>query len=140
MPDRVLHVRQPAGFTAEALDVFRASAEIFKAHATKLLEVWHRLPNKHDHPKITYDFGPPALSDDGTIASLPISGEWTLGTRSEIEIGSAILLWRWMPYEFIDGLDQGRTEDGQTTWWPLMHTISYAHLDPALRARLHIGR
>ncbi len=136
MANRQLHIRHPSGFSDEVFDVFCASAEVFVAHAEALLRVFRRLPTNRDHPQTAYLFGSPSLSQDRRTASISITGEWTIATRSAIEIGLAHLLWVHLPIEVLDGLEQGRTENGEATWWPPHQPPGYAHLDPDFRARM----
>lgn len=141
-PNRWMHVRQPAGFSPETFDVFCASAEIFVAHARALLKNWRRLPDNEDHPPIEYVFFPPELSDDRQVASLPIGGRSTLGTRLSIENLCSYMLWQYLPMHFMEGLDEGLTEtidsaQGPKTYWRLpASAIHLTNADPELRRRL----
>jgi len=123
-------------------EVFRANTEIFVAHANALLSVWHRFPGNVIAP--TYFFLPAELSQDLTIATLPIGGESTVGTRSAIENGCSYLLWQHFPMSFMEGLEEGITETidhsvGPTTNWRTpSHTISFIHADPEFRRRFVI--
>lgn len=136
MAIRQLHIRHPSGFSDDVFDVFCASSEVFVAHAEALLRIFRRLPHNRDHPQTIYEFGSPLLSHDRRMASITISGESTLATRSSIEIGLAHLLWVHLPIGVLDGLEQGRTENGETFWWPPHQPPGYAHLDPEFRAKV----
>jgi len=143
-PNRWMHLRQPADFSAEMFDVFCASAEIFVAHARALLKNWRRLPNNEDHPQIEYVFFPPELSKDCQVASLPIGGGSTLGTRHSIENFCSYMLWQYLPIPFMEGLDEGLTEtidstQGPKTYWRLpAQGIRFTNADPELRRRFRL--
>jgi len=141
-PNRWLHIRQPAGFSAEMFDVFKANAEIFIAHANALLSVWHRFPGNSVAPR--YSFFPAELSQDLTVATLPIGGESTLGARAAIENANSYLLWQHFPMQFMEGLEEGLTETfdqsvGSTTNWRTpAPSITFMHADPEFRRRFVI--
>lgn len=138
-PNKWLHLRQASGFSPEMFDVFKANSEVFVAHAEALLSVWHRFPNNDLAPD--YFFFPAELSQDLTIATLPICCESSVGTRSAIENGCSYLLWQHFPMSFMEGLEEGITETidrsvGLTTNWRIpSHTISFMHADPEFRRR-----
>lgn len=134
MFDRFLHLRRAGGFSPKLFDVFCASAELFSSHAKKFVELMPRLSSYVVGDPGAYVFGPPSLSPDGTIATLPVGGSVPHGARSMVEIGYAHLLWVHMPMDAVDGMDQGSTEGGVTQWWPLHQPPEFAHLDPKLRA------
>jgi hypothetical protein len=130
MQDRWLHIRQPAGFSEEMFRVFCASAEVFVAHASALLRVYKQLPRRSAHSDVQYTFHAPELSSDKTVASLRISGANTVATRSDIEIGCCYILWQFFPTSFMSGLEQGRTEEGNTQWWQPWSSIAIQNADP----------
>jgi len=116
-------------------EVFCASAEVFVAHASALLHVYRRLPRRSDHPEVRYTFHAPELSTDKTVASLKISGDNTVGTRADIEVGCSYILWQYFPMHFMEGLQQGRTENGATQWWEPWSSISIPNADPEFRRK-----
>jgi hypothetical protein len=121
MNRRVLHLRHPDGFSSEMFERFRAGCRLFQAHVQTTLSEWERFPAAGDE-RIAgdYRFLPPELSSDGLVASLPIEGQWTLGSRAELENGAAYLLLAFFSPEFKQRLQEGLTESvtGQmsTSW------------------------
>ena len=133
---RSLLVRSRVPFSQTAFDSFCAGAELIENHAKKLFEVWHRFPTCKGFPRLRYEFGAPYLDEDRTVAAVDIGGDWTLASRNMVEMECAIYLWRWLPDEMIDGMEQGRTENGITQWWPIHGGVTQAHLVPELRGRI----
>lgn len=111
-PTRWLHVRHRGGFTDEQWSSFQAHCRYFEACANALLTSWVDL-GKGDRP-LEYLYFPPELSEDRTVATLPLGGDQTLGSRAAIENGHAELLWcyllRCMPIEDFVKLEEGLTE------------------------------
>jgi len=77
-----------------------------------------------------YEFLPPYLSDDRLVATLPVDGFWTLGSRSKFEHLAAHLLWTFLPLEFREQLRVGLTEPdfhdsarSRTDWYDPMEPI-----------------
>ncbi len=134
---RSLLVRSKVPFSPAAFDAFCAGAELIANHAKKLFEVWHRIPYYAGYGRLEYVFGAPYLNEERTVAAVDISGDWTLASRSMIEMECAIYLWRWLPDEMIEGMEQGRTEGGKTSWWPIHGGVTHAHLVPELRKRIY---
>ena len=138
-PNRWLHLRRDDGFTEELFDVFCAGSEVFVAHAIALLRVWRRLPWNRSHPEIEYAFFPPELSPDRKVATLPIGGPSTVGTRAAIENGLSYLLWQHIPAKFMAGVAEGLTETldsssgSQTSWRAPATGITFSNTDPELR-------
>lgn len=107
-PNRWLHVRYSKGFSPELWALFHAHCRVFEAHARALLDNWSELGQGESPPD--YEFFPPELSDDRTVASLPLGGESTLGSRCIIENACSPLLWQFMPLEVQLHLEEGLTE------------------------------
>jgi hypothetical protein len=111
-PSRWLHVRHRGGFTEEQWASFQAHCRYFEGCANALLTNWVALGQ--GERTLRYVFFPPELSEDRTIATLPLAGEWSLGTRAAIENGLSGLLWgyllRYMPIEDFAALEEGLTE------------------------------
>lgn len=133
---RSLHLRSKVPFSKDAFEAFAASVELLEAYTTKLLEVCDRFPTGRGMKGLSYVFSKPYLSQDGCVASVDISGEWSHVSRHLIEVECAIFLWRWLPYDVIDGLEHGWTHDGQTSWKPIHSGVTHAHLDPEERKRM----
>ena len=132
-PDRWLHLRLARPFTDGEFEMFRAHAGVFRAYVEASLAAWRGFGFGHDAP--TYVFFPPELSADGTVATLPIGGTWTLTSRALFETGAAYLLWQHFPYELQSAAEEGLSEehDGEreTHWRParrleLPHSESHA--------------
>jgi hypothetical protein len=129
-PDRWLHLRHPSGFSAEQFALFVAHAAIFRAYAEALLQNWQSLPFNAGHPSVSYVFFPPTLSTDRLVASLPLGGARTLGTRARIENLSSYMLWQFFQPEFLKDLEEGVTEtiDSSagpcTNWRPLSRALT----------------
>lgn len=142
VPNRWMRLRQPRGFSDLEFDVFRASCEIVAAYADSLLANWRRLPLRGNDAPVSYVFFPPELSADRTVASLPIGGAQTLGTRAAIENFCSFMLWQHLPMRSMDGLEEGLTEtidpeQGPSTHWRLpMKEIGFLNADPEWRKRM----
>jgi hypothetical protein len=106
-PNRWLHVRHHGGFSSDQFDIFRAHCRAFRAFVEAALSEWALL-GRGPAPK--YEFFEPELSTDRTIASLPLGGEQTLGSRYAFEDWRSFMLWEWFPVAFIQQLDEGITE------------------------------
>lgn len=121
-----MHLRHPDGFTPERFEQFRAGCRLFEAHVRTVLAEWQRL--RQDPRAITgqYIFGEPVLSEDRRVATLPIDGSNTLGSRSEFENMNSLLLHRFLPTEFRSALEEGLEEEvtGElvTSWRPVGDT------------------
>ena len=120
MARRVLHLRHPDGFSEEMYLRFLAGCRLFQAHVSITLSEWERIANAGAERVVgEYAFGPPTLSPDRRVASLPIEGEATLGSRAAFENCSSYLLGAFLPPEFKQHLEEGLTEpavDGRTYW------------------------
>jgi len=119
MQNRVMHLRHPQGFDQRRFEQFRAHCRVFKAFVEALLADWNEI-GAGKYPAPRYEFGEPALSDDRTVASLPLGGEATVGSRAQIENASSFMLWRFFDASFREQMDEGITEDigsGMTTNW-----------------------
>jgi hypothetical protein len=99
---------------------FLAGCRLFEAHVSTVLSEWARIANSGEERILgEYAFESPMLSSDRRIASLPIEGEATLGSRAAFENGSSHLLSVFFPPEFKQELEEGLTEvavDGRTYW------------------------
>ena len=119
-PNRWLHVRNRRGFTPEQFECFKAHCRVWRAYVEAVLADWRHFET-YDAPR--YEFFEPELSADKTVATLPLGGEWTLGTRSFFEDASSRLLWEWFPLSFQLEVEEGLTEPApadasrnQTNW------------------------
>lgn len=120
-PNRWLHVRAPEPFTDADFDRFAAGCDIWRRYVEATLAVWNRLGNDYDAPR--YEFFAPTLSEDRRVATLPVGGAWTLGSRAIFEDAGSRLLWQHFPLAFVRDGEEGLTEsiDGRpvTHWRPL---------------------
>jgi hypothetical protein len=105
--NRWLHVRHPRGFTPEQFDCFKAHCRVWQAYVEAVLREWEHF---RDYPAPRYEFFEPTLSADRRVATLPVGGEWVLGTRAEFENAGSRLLWERFPLEFQLELEEGITE------------------------------
>ena len=120
-PNRWLHVRLGREFTAEEFAKFCAHAEVWRALVEAHLARWRRLGYEYDPP--LYEFFDPLLSVDRCVATLPLGGEWTVGTRSLFENSFSHFLWSHFPIAFQLEAEEGLTETvleppPQTHWRP----------------------
>ena len=106
---RWLHLRHPDGFSPERFEQFHAHCHVMQAYVKSLLANWNKL-GAGTQPPPHYIFYEPELSEDRKIATLPLGGEWTIGSRAIIEDGCSKLLWRFMPISFTIDLEEGLTE------------------------------
>jgi hypothetical protein len=111
MPKRFLHLRHPQGFSSERMQEFRAGCRLFQIHVDTVLAEWRALPGRAEAVLGTYAFGEPSLSADTRVASLPLDGESTLGSRTEFESCSSYLLSQFLPAAFCEELESGLEED-----------------------------
>jgi hypothetical protein len=120
MAHRVLHIRHPDGLSEEMYLRFLAGCRLFEAYVKAVLSEWGRLPDAGPERVVgEYIFGAPRLSADRGVASLPIDGEGTLGSRAAFENASSYLLSAFFPSEFKQLVEEGLTEstgDGRTYW------------------------
>ena len=122
-PNRWLHLRHLAGFNEERFAEFEAHCRIFEAYVQMALSNAQHLSNLKrsiGDSAPQYIFFQPKLSDDRKVATLPIGGNNTLGTRAMFENGLSWMLWYHMPNEFKKDLEEGITEDfgsGEHTNW-----------------------
>lgn len=134
-PNRWLHVRLPRPFTEVEFDSFCAQAEIWCKYVQATLDVWPRLGETYPAPR--YEFFAPELSADRCVATLPVGGEWTLGTRSLFENADSRLLWQHLPIELQlegeEGITETIAEQQVTHWRPLLRREA-ATPPPALDA------
>lgn len=107
-PNRWLHVRHPAGFDTEQFAKFEAHCRIFRAYVEAVLAEWPLLRAGELPPQ--YEFFDAELSHDRTIATLPLGGEQTLGTRHQLEDMRSRMLWEHFPAAFQLELEEGLTE------------------------------
>jgi hypothetical protein len=119
-PNRWIHLRLPRAFTADEFHQFTAHAQIWRRYVEATLELWSELGHGHSAP--AYEFFLPELSDDGSTASVPVGGDWTLASRALFEIGATHLLWQHFPIQLQNEAEEGLTEehDGikETHWRP----------------------
>ena len=116
LPTRWLHVRHRGGFTDELWSAFQAHCRYFEGCANALLANWLAL-GLGDRP-LHYVYFPPELSEDRTVATLPLGGDQNLGSRAAIENGLSRLLWCYMlprmALEDFVSLEEGLTEPSLT--------------------------
>jgi hypothetical protein len=115
-PERWMRLRHPDGFAPERFDEFCALCRIFRAYVEASLAE----PAIFDFGSPSYVFFEPELSADRTIASLPLGGQPTVGSRAHFENGSSWMLWHLLPVAFRAELEEGLTEDignGLRTNW-----------------------
>jgi hypothetical protein len=119
-PTRYLRLRHPDGFSPEMFDRFRSGCALWDAYVQVALREWSRLGGRDGAP--TYTCLPPELSPDRRVASLPIAGQSTLGSRVKYENCASYLLREFLPFDFLPQLEEGLTEDmgggrGMQTNW-----------------------
>jgi len=107
-PNRWLHVRLPREFTEEEFERFCAHAELWRDLVEAHLSRWRRLGYEYEPPK--YEYFPPILSADRRVATLPLGGEFSLGTRATFENGFSHFLWLHFPLTFQLEAEEGITE------------------------------
>ena len=120
MQHRTMSIRHRRALTDAEFAQFRAHCDVFRSFVEAVFRNWHTIRVSHDYPAPKYEFGEPTLSPDRTTASLPISGEQTIGSRAEIENLSSYMLWQFFPPAFKADLEEGITEDigrGMQTNW-----------------------
>jgi hypothetical protein len=119
-PNRWLHVRLPRPLSEAEWTIFEAQARIFARYVAGTLGEWTALGHDYDPP--AYVFFAPELSADRTVATLPIGGGWSVGTRALFENGASFLLWQHFPHELQMEIEEGLSEphDGvvETAWRP----------------------
>jgi hypothetical protein len=103
--DRWLHLRSSAPWSAEMFDRFRSGCRLWQAHVQAVC----REPCA-DLGAADYEFFEPVLSGDRLVATLPVGGPWTLGSRSKFENIASYLLREFLPHEFCRDLEEGLTE------------------------------
>jgi hypothetical protein len=120
MPLRTMHIRHQRPFTDAEFEQFRAHCEVFRSFVDAVFRNWSTIRKYHNYPAPRYEFDEPTLSGDRRIASLPIRGEQTIGSRAEIENMSSYMLWQFFDPAFRENLEEGITEDFgtgvQTSW------------------------
>lgn len=120
-PNRWLHLRHPDGFSEQDFVQFQAHCRIWRAYTQAVLAEWTVLEPKHANvPR--YVFFEPTLSEDRRVATLPVGGAWTLGSRLTFENAASHLLSDFFPLQFKLNLEEGLTETidaskGPTTHW-----------------------
>jgi hypothetical protein len=108
-PNRWLHLRHPKGFTEEQWAQFLAHHRLWRAHVDALLADWPLLGgNGSAAPQ--YEFFAPTLSPDRCTVTIPIGGDWSVGSRFMIENSCSRYLWEYFPVTFMLGLEEGLTE------------------------------
>lgn len=131
MPLRIMHVRLPRPFTDAEFERFRAHCDVFRAFVEAVLHNWTTIRSYHNYPAPKYEIGEPTLSADRLTASLPITGEQTLGSRAEIENTSSYMLWQFFPPEVREELEEGITENfgtGMQTNWRKIPTPQFLQI------------
>lgn len=128
VPNRWLHLRHAEGFSDDLFCRFEAGCRLWLSFARTCIDERRRLGEVLG--EVDYRAGSPALSADRRVATLPVGGPWTLGSRSAFEDGSAWLLSHFMTHPDTLHIEQGLTEDiGQgpaTSWRPVVLPIHLA--------------
>lgn len=123
MPDRWLHLRHPEGFDQARFDAFCAFCRIWTKFVEATLEERKYILGL-ERGDVEYIFFDPILSADRKVASLPIGGTNTLGSRSHFENQHWRRAWENFPYPFLSDAQEGITEDighgPQTNWRPCL--------------------
>ncbi|MCA9685879.1 MAG: hypothetical protein KC457_27125 [Myxococcales bacterium] len=121
--NRWLHLRHPDGFSDEMFAMFAAHCRIWQAYTKAVLAEWATL--EPGHPRTpSYVFFEPTR--DGNIVTLPVGGDYTLGSRATFENAASHLLSDFFPIHFRIGLEEGLTETTDlsrgpaTNWRPVM--------------------
>jgi hypothetical protein len=128
-PDRWLHLRHAEGFSPEMFERFRSGCVLWDAYVQANIRERERLGTNDGTPR--YVCFPPELSPDRRVASLPVAGHQTLGSRARFENGASYLLREFFPFEFGKGLEEGLTEDlgdgrgPQTSWRTPVEFLSH---------------
>ncbi len=121
--DRWLHLRDPEGFDDVGFRQFESGCRLWLVFARACIAEKLRLdgpPTRRGSVQPDYHTLPPTLSPDRRVATLPVYGEWNLGSRADFENASAHLLGHFMPFDVRLRMQQGFTEDigeGPTTSW-----------------------
>lgn len=127
-PNRWLHLRLRRPFSDAEFDCFGAHTEIWCKFVQATLAVWSRLGQEYAAPK--YEFFSPELSAERLVATLPVGGEWTLGTRALFEDAHSHLLWNHFPIPFQMEAEEGITEtvveEQVTNWRPCLRAPGWA--------------
>ena len=115
MPKRQLHLKHPEGFDDDMFARFEAGCRIWTAYVHAVLA-----EDLHNLGTVEYIVMPPTLSADRTVATLSISGAWTIGARAHFEDGASFMLREFLPIHFVINAHEGLTEDRgdgpQTSW------------------------
>ena len=115
MPDRQLHLKHPDGFDDDMFARFKAGCRVWTAYVHAVLA-----EDLHQLGQVEYVVGDPTLSTDRTIATLPISGDWTIGARAHFEDAASPMLYEFLPFHFVihthEGLTEDRGDGPQTSW------------------------
>jgi hypothetical protein len=101
-------------------ECFRSGCALWVAYVEISIQERERLGNNDGAPR--YTSRPPELSADRLVASLPLGGQSTLGSRAKYENIASYLLREFFPFDFSQGLEEGLTEDigdgrGYRTSW-----------------------
>lgn len=122
VPNRWLHLRHAEGFSDDLFRRFEAGCRLWLSFAHASIDEHQRLGEPFG--EVDYRAGPPTLSADRRVATLPVGGPWTLGSRSAFENGSAWMLSHFMFVWDELKLEQGLTEDtgggASTSWRPVV--------------------
>lgn len=125
-PNRWLHLRHPEGFDEVRFDAFCAFCRIWG----KLVEAY-LADRRHIMGlvgEIEYVVFPPTLSEDRKIASLPLGGSNTIGSRSFFEDHHWRRAWENFDVHFLMEAEEGITEDCgkgmHTNWRQCLHRES----------------
>lgn len=121
-PNRWLHVRLPRPLSEAEWAMFQAQVRVFERYVTSTLADWAALG--HDYAPPAYVFFPPELSEDRTVATLPLGGDWSLGTRALFENGATFMLWQHYPHELQMEIEEGLSEPHEgaiATEWRRAH-------------------
>jgi len=118
VPNRWLHLRHPDGFSDPMVERFAAQARIWQAYVAAVLAEWPTLEPRH-RTVPSYVFFPPTRTADRV--TLPVGGDYTVGSRAMFEDGASHLLSDHFPLAFRLGLDEGLTETTDAAKGPVTH-------------------
>ncbi|MEZ4384647.1 MAG: hypothetical protein R3A79_25180 [Nannocystaceae bacterium] len=121
-PDRWLHLRHPDGFSDELFASFAAHCRLWRAYTEAVIADWSALNPSYAGPPPRYVFFEPVRGEAGVV-TLPIGGDYTVGSRALFEDYGSHLLSDFFPLEFKLRLEVGLTEPRSgrpTSWRPVL--------------------
>jgi hypothetical protein len=121
-PNRWLHLRYSPGFDDDLFALFQAHCGVWTAYVQAVLDRWPVLEPNYRSPPPRYVFFAPERSADRTVVTLPVGGDFTLGSRVLFENGASRMLSEFFPLAIRLCLEEGLTETinsavGPQTFW-----------------------